>query len=49
MSTDFQMNYHHNNDNLHVKMQGICDGNSAHEPLNLFLTSLKSWALLLMS
>lgn len=23
MSTDFQMNYHHNKDNLHVKMQGI--------------------------
>ena len=26
MSTDFQMNYHHNKDNLHVKMQGIFDG-----------------------
>lgn len=37
MSTDFQMNYHHNKDNLHVKMQGIFDGNSAHELLNLFL------------
>ena len=37
MSTDFQMNYHHNKGNLHVKMQGIFDGNSAHELLNLFL------------
>lgn len=41
MSTDFQMNYHHNKDNLHVKMQGIFDGNSAHELLNLFLRDVQ--------
>ncbi|MFQ8736113.1 MAG: hypothetical protein ACLSAH_08905 [Bilophila wadsworthia] len=31
------MNYHHNKDNLHVKMRGHFDGNPAHELLNLFL------------
>lgn len=30
MSTDFQMNYHHNKDNLHVKMQGIFDRATPH-------------------
>lgn len=36
MSADFQMKFRHNNDNLHVKMLGVFDGNSAHELLNLF-------------
>ena len=37
MSADFHMQYHHNHDNLHVRIQGIFDGSSAHELLNLFL------------
>ncbi len=37
MSADFHMQYHHNKDNLHVRMRGVFDGSSAHELLNLLL------------
>ena len=42
MSADFQMLFRHNNDNLHVRMLGVFDGNSAHELLNLFLREYRS-------
>lgn len=35
MSTDFQMTFRHNNDNLHVRVLGTFDGNSAQELLGL--------------
>ena len=35
MSADFQMTFRHSNDNLHVRVLGTFDGNSAHELINL--------------